>query len=148
MGQFILREGTLLFITNYLYSPAHFCQNQRKYVPSIHWPARCKRPREGFPLLGSLKLLVSFAEYCLFYRALFQKRHIILRSLMVMIIRPFKISELFPLDTDHGTAEINRNFYQNEIHRRKIFRNQFSIISQQGIHRNGAGGNRRGSSLV
>jgi len=33
-------------------------------------------------LAGSLKLQVSFAEYHLFYRALLQKRHIILRSLL------------------------------------------------------------------
>jgi len=50
-------------------STAHVCQN-RKHVLSIHWSARCKRPREGFPLLGSLKLLVSFAEYRHIYRAL------------------------------------------------------------------------------
>ena len=35
------------------------------------------------PIVGSLKLQVSFAEYDLFYRALLQKRPIILRSLLV-----------------------------------------------------------------
>jgi len=35
-------------------------------------------------LVGSLKLLVSFAEYCLLYRALLQKRPIILRSLLIV----------------------------------------------------------------
>ena len=34
-------------------------------------------------LVGSLKLHVSFAEYSLFYRALLQKRPIILRSLLL-----------------------------------------------------------------
>jgi len=34
-------------------------------------------------VVGSLKLQVSFAEYSLFYRALLQKRHIILRSLLI-----------------------------------------------------------------
>jgi len=34
-------------------------------------------------LVGSLKWQVSFAEYCLFYRALLQKRPIILRSLLI-----------------------------------------------------------------
>jgi len=34
-------------------------------------------------LVGSLKLYVSFAEYSLFYRALLQKRPIILRSLLI-----------------------------------------------------------------
>ena len=36
-------------------------------------------------LVGSLKLWVSFAEYSLFYRALFQKRSIILRSLLTVV---------------------------------------------------------------
>ena len=35
-------------------------------------------------LVGSLKLWVSFAENCLFYRALLQKRPLILRSLLVI----------------------------------------------------------------
>jgi len=35
-------------------------------------------------LVGSLKLQVSFAEYSLFYRALLQKRPIILRSLLIV----------------------------------------------------------------
>ena len=37
---------------------------------------------EWLRLVGAIKLLVSFAEYCLFYRALLQKRPIILRSLL------------------------------------------------------------------
>ena len=35
------------------------------------------------PLVGSFKLQVSFAEYRLFYRALLQKRPILLRSLLL-----------------------------------------------------------------
>jgi len=35
-------------------------------------------------LVGSLKLKVSFAEYHLFYKALLQKRPIILRSLLIV----------------------------------------------------------------
>jgi len=35
-------------------------------------------------LVGSLKLQVSFAEYTFFYRALLQKRPIILRSLLIV----------------------------------------------------------------
>ena len=35
--------------------------------------------------VGSLKLYVSFAEYCLFHRALLQKRRKILRSLLTRI---------------------------------------------------------------
>ena len=35
-------------------------------------------------LVGSLKLQVSYVEYRLFYRALLQKRPIILRSLLIV----------------------------------------------------------------
>jgi len=35
-------------------------------------------------LVGSLKLYVSFAEHSLFYRALLQKRRILLRSLLIV----------------------------------------------------------------
>jgi len=35
-------------------------------------------------LVESIKLLVSFAEYSLFYRALLQKRPMILRSLLIV----------------------------------------------------------------
>ena len=35
-------------------------------------------------LVGSLKLQVSFAEYCLFNRALLQKRPIVVRSLLIV----------------------------------------------------------------
>ena len=35
-------------------------------------------------LVGSLKLQVSFAEYCIFYRALLQKRPINSRSLLIV----------------------------------------------------------------
>jgi len=42
---------------------------------------------EWLRLVGSLKLHVSFAEYSLFYRALFQKRPIILRSLRIDMCR-------------------------------------------------------------
>ena len=38
----------------------------------------------GLPLVGSLKLQVSFAEYRLFHRALLQKRLVILRRLLVV----------------------------------------------------------------
>jgi len=41
-------------------------------------------PMGWLRFVGSLKLQVSFAEYCLFYRALLQKRPIILRSLLIV----------------------------------------------------------------
>ena len=39
---------------------------------------------EWLRLVGSLKSYVSFAEYRLFYRALLQKRRIILRRLLIV----------------------------------------------------------------
>jgi len=42
-------------------------------------------------LVGSVQLQVSFAEYSLFYRALLQKRPIILRSLLI-VATPYKAS--------------------------------------------------------
>jgi len=51
-----------------------------EYVPKkdMGWPLRMGWLR----LVGSLKLQVSFAQYRLFYRALLQKRPVILRSLL------------------------------------------------------------------
>jgi len=43
-----------------------------------------KSPMGWLRLVGSSKLQVSFAEYHLFYRALLQKRRIILRSLLIV----------------------------------------------------------------
>jgi len=49
-------------------------------------------------LVGSIKLQVSFAKYHLFYRALLQKRPIILRSLLIAatpyIQRYIRLSEM------------------------------------------------------
>jgi len=53
----------------YMHLNMHVCE---KICVSMGW----------LPLVGSLKLYVSFAEYPLFYRALLQKRPIILRSLL------------------------------------------------------------------
>ena len=51
----------------------------------------------GWPrLVGSLKLRVSFAEYSLFYRAILQKRPVILRSPLI-VATPYLISNAFHL---------------------------------------------------
>ena len=44
-------------------------------------------------LVGSLKLYVSFAKYSLFYRALLQKRPVILRSLLI-VATPYLFTEI------------------------------------------------------
>ena len=46
---------------------------------------RCVKTLLHLWLVGSLRLWVSFAEYCLFYRALLQKRPIIYRSLLSVL---------------------------------------------------------------
>jgi len=46
---------------------------------------------------GSFRLLVSFAEYSLFYRALLQKRPIILRSLLIVVAPYPGVRECFRL---------------------------------------------------
>jgi len=56
---------------------------------SYDWPiyyrmARLKTFMGWLRLVGSLKLQVTFGEYHLFYRALLQKRPVILRSLQVV----------------------------------------------------------------
>jgi len=50
-------------------------------------------PMGWLRLVGSLKFLVSLAEYRLFYRALLQKRPIILRSLL-MVATPYLFGRL------------------------------------------------------
>ena len=53
--------------------------------------------------VGSLKLLVSFAEYSLFYRALLQKRPIILRSLLIVATTHVRMSQVMHSHTQTMT---------------------------------------------
>jgi len=46
--------------------------------------ARDRRDMGWLLLVGSFKFDVSFSEYSLFYRALLQKRPVILRSLLIV----------------------------------------------------------------
>jgi len=55
--------------------------------------SRCTFAMGWLRLVGSLKLHVSFAEYLLFYRALLQKRLIILISLLI-VATPYQNSAL------------------------------------------------------
>jgi len=58
------------------------CENAHVFVSVYCWSVF--RAMGWLQLVGSLKLQVSFAEYSLFYRALLQKRPIILRSLLIV----------------------------------------------------------------
>jgi len=61
---------------------AYHVDNQ--YSPH-HTLSKCTLAHVGWlRLVGSLRLLVSFAEYSLFHRVLLQKRPIILRSLLIV----------------------------------------------------------------
>jgi len=76
----------------YVYSYTSVCTRKHtclhlhtplRYV-FIRTPLKTKICMGWLRLVGSLKLQASFAEYCLFYRALLQKRPIILRSLLII----------------------------------------------------------------
>ena len=56
------------------------------------WEQRVS-PTEWLRSVGSLELQVSFAEYRLFYRALLQKRPIILRSLLIIATPSYQPQE-------------------------------------------------------
>ena len=62
-----------IYIHIYVNSPGSlFRENRHGSTSAMRW----------LRSLGSIKLSVSFAEYCLFYRALLQKRPIILSILL------------------------------------------------------------------
>ena len=64
-------------------------------------------------LVGSLKLLVSFAEYSLFYRALFEKWPIILRSLLIGATPYYIMSRLKTHKSN--PVDLNSEFSKKEI---------------------------------
>jgi len=55
-------------------------------------------------LVGSLKLYVSFAERRLFYRALLQKRPVILRSLLVEASSAMRMGDMTHLFARHNSV--------------------------------------------
>jgi len=77
---------TRVFLTPYLDMFPYTCTGWQKcfYIPydttHMFWHPTMGR----LQLVGSLELDASFAEYRLFYRALLQKRPIILRSLLIV----------------------------------------------------------------
>ena len=60
---------------------------------------------EWLRLVGAIKLLVSFAEYCLFYRALLQKRPIILKGPTIRS-HPIKRPIIVWKETYHGVKRV------------------------------------------
>jgi len=59
-----------------------------------------------FSQVGSLKLSVSFAEYRLFYRSLFQKRPVILRSLLIVATPYNECSSELTVDMFHHRVAV------------------------------------------
>jgi len=70
-------------------------------------------------LAGSLKSFVSFAEYCLFYRVLLQKRPMILRSLLIEATR-YGVATVSRIDKFKGLfckrALLKRRYSAKETH--------------------------------
>jgi len=64
-------------------------------------------------LVGSLKLQVSFAEYCLFHRAILQKRPIILRNLLIEATSYARPTRKIPCVIIISLIELT---YRNSIH--------------------------------
>jgi len=70
------------------------------WISCIHMDITCCNPRRPIDMgrlrsVGSLKLQVSFAEYHLFYRALLQKRPIVLQSLLI-VATPYDDMDIIP----------------------------------------------------
>ena len=71
--------------TNYTTDLATFITNTHRKNTYTKYTIDTDCPIMGWlRLVGSLKSYVSFAEYRLFYRALLQKRPIILRRLLIV----------------------------------------------------------------
>jgi len=71
--------------TETLLAPLHCRTMPHGASPLLHVASSCLPFAMGWlRLVGSLKLYVSFAESDLFYRALLQKRPIVLRSLLIV----------------------------------------------------------------
>jgi len=67
--------------------------NEACHALVTHIMRYASRPMGWLRLAGSLKLQVSFAGYSLFYRALLQKRPMILRSLLI-VATPYTCSTI------------------------------------------------------
>jgi len=67
-----------------LFGVVEVCEFSRCCTSPLGIVNVCESIMGWLRLVGSLKLLVSFAEYRLFYRALLQKRPVILRSLHIV----------------------------------------------------------------
>ena len=62
-------------------------------------------------LVGSLKLLVSFAGYSPFYRALLQKRPMILRSLLIDILVYIGYTCMYIEYTTNTNQQLNQQLH-------------------------------------
>ena len=80
-----IRTLRFVFFSQHTMRPRHV--DNMKNNDDMENKDRMKNTDMGWlPIVGSLKLWVSFAEYCLFYAALSQKRPIILRSPLIVAI--------------------------------------------------------------
>ena len=66
--------------------------------------------------VGSFKLYVSFAQYRLFYRALLQKRPMILRNLLI-VVTPYLLRQAWMSDSCHIYEWIMSHTWMNHVTR-------------------------------
>ena len=70
-----------------------YTDNMIVQIVGLKFNLLCTRTMRWLRLVGSWKLQVAFAEYRLFYRALLQKRLVILRSLLIVAF-PYQAASL------------------------------------------------------
>jgi len=76
-----------IYLMSHLYHSQSHLNHQHysmSHLDITHLTSHQISPMGWLPLVGSLKLYVSFAEYHLFYRSLLRKKPTILRSLLVI----------------------------------------------------------------
>jgi len=104
----------------YIFWSVDISQIHRLCIPLyMHDSLKLQVNMRWLRLVGSLELQVSFAEYCLFYRALLQKRPIILRSLLI-VATPQAYTVHVSLQVDRhrrrggglGASTIFKKFYE------------------------------------
>jgi len=96
--EWVMRRVTHMNVSRHKYTRVLLFSNESYHIHE--WAmSRMHSSRMGWlRLVASLKLQVSFAEYHLFYRALLQKRPIIVRSLQV-------VATLYHTNSSHVTYE-------------------------------------------
>jgi len=98
----------------------------RRFHEHCQYHTICHLNMGWLRLVGSLKLQVSFAEYHPFYRALLQKRPIILRSLLIVATPYHTIYHLNIMDSSiQPTGERVNKYAQSHVVIRRTYRKHY-----------------------